>query len=85
MYNYAKFQMAPHYRGNHVLVPMGCDFTYGNAHMTFKSTDRLIEHFNKIVEDATVLYSTPGDYLDALIAQNITWPVKYDDMFPYAD
>ena len=43
MYNYAKFQMAPHYRGNHVLIPMGCDFTYANAHMNFKSMDRLID------------------------------------------
>jgi hypothetical protein len=32
-----------------------------------------------------LLYSTPGNYLDALIAQNITWPTKYDDMMPYAD
>lgn len=23
--------------------------------------------------------------MDALVAQNIQWPVKYDDMFPYAD
>ena len=24
-------------------------------------------------------------YLDALAASEVTWPVKYDDMFPYAD
>lgn len=24
-------------------------------------------------------------YLDALKEQDLTWPVKYDDMFPYAD
>ena len=66
MYLYAKAKMAPHYQGNHVLVPMGCDFTYGNARMTFTSTDRLIRHFNSIFDDATVMYSTPSEYLKAL-------------------
>lgn len=47
--------------------------------------DRLISYFNSHISNATVLYSTPSEYLDALIAQNLTWPVKYDDMFPYAD
>lgn len=85
MYQYAKYQMAPHYLGNHVLIPMGCDFTYANARMTFQSTDRLISYFNKVMKNATIMYSTPGEYLNALKAQNLTWPVRYDDMFPYAD
>jgi hypothetical protein len=42
-------------------------------------------YFNSHIEDATVLYSTPSEYLDALIAQDLTWPVRYADMFPYAD
>jgi len=24
-------------------------------------------------------------YIDAIAAQNIEWPTKYDDLFPYAD
>ena len=24
-------------------------------------------------------------YVDSVAAQNIAWPTKYDDMFPYAD
>lgn len=32
-----------------------------------------------------MIYSTPSEYIDALINSNITWPVRYDDMFPYAD
>ncbi len=47
--------------------------------------DRLISYFNSHMTNATVLYSTPSEYLDALISQDITWPVRYDDMFPYAD
>src|SRR4051812_2088124 len=74
-----------HYQGNHIMIPMGCDFTYGNAHLNFRSMDRLIEAFNSKVENITLVYSTPGQYLDAVISQNIQWPTKYDDMFPYAD
>ena len=53
------------YRGNHLMIPMGCDFTYSDA-SAFKSIDRLIEYFNSHNEDVTLLYSTPGMYLDAL-------------------
>lgn len=30
-------------------------------------------------------YSTPSMYVDAVAAQNISWPTRYDDLFPYAD
>ena len=30
-------------------------------------------------------YSTPSMYIDAIAAQDIAWPTKYDDLFPYAD
>lgn len=30
------------------------------------------------------VYSTPTKYIDAVKKQNIKWPTKYDDMFPYA-
>jgi len=46
MYDYAVNQLAPHYRSNHVIIPMGGDFAFGNAHINFKSYDRLIDHFN---------------------------------------
>jgi lysosomal alpha-mannosidase len=32
-----------------------------------------------------LIYSTPSMYVDAVNAQKIVWPTKYDDMFPYAD
>ena len=53
--------------------------------MSFLSIDRLITYMNANMQNVTLFYSTPGMYLDALKAQNLTWPVKYDDMFPYAD
>lgn len=67
------------------MIPMGCDFTYENAILNFRSMDRLIKYFNNNVENIKLVYSTPSDYLDTLIAQNLTWPTRYDDMFPYAD
>jgi len=30
------------------------------------------------------MYSTPSEYLDAVNQVNITWPTRYDDLFPYA-
>lgn len=47
--------------------------------------DALIKYFNEHNNaNITLLYSTPGQYVDALYAQNLTWPVKYDDLFPYS-
>lgn len=30
-------------------------------------------------------YSTPSMYVDAVAAYNVSFPTKYDDMFPYSD
>ena len=79
-------EMADNYLGNSMLVPFGCDFSYANARLNFEQMDKLIEYFNKHnTANITLMYSTPGEYLDSLYAQNLTWPVKYDDMFPYSD
>ena len=64
---------------------MGGDFAFGNARMNYKSYDNLIGYFNEQYSDMTVLYSTPSMYLDALKAENLTWPLNTNDMFPYAD
>lgn len=59
--------MKDHYIGNHLMVPMGCDFTFSNAILNFRSLDRLIKHFNDNVTGIKLIYSTPGEYLDSLI------------------
>lgn len=63
---------------------MGSDFEYQNAHAWFKQLDKFINWVN---QDGRVntFYSTPSVYTDAKIAENITWPMKFDDFFPYAD
>jgi hypothetical protein len=73
------------YQGDELFVMMGCDFTYANAHYNFKSVDRFIKYFNDHSPNITVFYSTPGQYLDAIKKQNLSYPVKTADMFPYAD
>ena len=57
--------------------------------------DKIINYFNEHNRETAggadnqtairVFYSTPGQYTEALRKQDVVWPLKYDDMFPYAD
>jgi len=38
-----------------------------------------------LYSDVKLVYSTPGKFLDAIKKENVNWPVRRDDMFPYAD
>ncbi|KAM5239300.1 lysosomal alpha-mannosidase [Ctenodactylus gundi] len=78
-----------YYRTNHTVMTMGSDFQYENANMWFKNLDKLIRLVNAQQKAngsrVHVLYSTPACYLRELNKANITWSVKEDDFFPYAD
>lgn len=76
---------ATHYRGNRLMMPWGDDFTFSNAHLTFDNLEKTISYFNEKYDDITLLYSTPSEYIDALQEEQVKWPVRHDDMFPYAD
>jgi hypothetical protein len=70
------------------MFAMGDDFTFQNAEEFFASSDNLIEYWNENIMNQTNIelkYSTPSMYIDAVAAQDIAWPTRYDDMFPYAD
>ncbi|KAK1423560.1 hypothetical protein QVD17_18864 [Tagetes erecta] len=71
-------------RTNHIMWTMGDDFQYQYAESWFKQMDKLIHYVNK---DGRVhaLYSSPSIYTDAKFASNMSWPLKTDDYFPYAD
>ncbi|XP_029413237.1 lysosomal alpha-mannosidase isoform X2 [Nannospalax galili] len=76
------------YRTNHTVMTMGSDFQYENANMWFKNMDKLIRLVNAQQANGSrvhVLYSTPSCYLRELNKANLTWSVKEDDFFPYAD
>ncbi|XP_013367688.1 PREDICTED: lysosomal alpha-mannosidase isoform X1 [Chinchilla lanigera] len=78
-----------YYRTNHTVMTMGSDFQYENANMWFKNLDKLIQLVNMQQQAngsrVNVLYSTPACYLWELNKANLTWSVKEDDFFPYAD
>ncbi|XP_032939560.1 lysosomal alpha-mannosidase [Catharus ustulatus] len=79
---------ARQYRTNHILMTMGSDFHYENAHLWFKNLDKLIAHTNARQANGSrvhALYSTPSCYLRELHRANLTWPLKTDDFFPYSD
>ncbi|CAL5366183.1 unnamed protein product [Camellia sinensis] len=71
-------------RTNHIMWTMGDDFQYQYAESWFKQMDKLIHYVNKDGR-INVLYSTPSLYTDAKNAENVSWPLKTEDYFPYAD
>ena len=84
MYDYVS-HMKTHYRSNHLLVTWGGDFFFKNGFKWYSNTDKLIKNFNLRYKDVQLLYSTPGKWLDAIKEADVVWPIKWDDMFPYAD
>ncbi|XP_040846183.1 lysosomal alpha-mannosidase-like [Ochotona curzoniae] len=77
-----------HYRSNHIMMTMGGDFHYEYADSWFQNLDKLIRQVNAEQKRRSlvhVLYSTPACYLWELNKANLTWSVKEDDFFPYAD
>lgn len=48
---------------------MGNDFAYTNAYQNYKSMDTMIKYISdNFYFNTTIMYSTPGQYLDAVIA-----------------
>ncbi|THD25757.1 Alpha-mannosidase [Fasciola hepatica] len=75
---------------NHIMVLMGCDFTYENANINFKNTDKLIRYVNEEQtkgSDVNLLYSTPQCYTKAVneaFVRKQTIERRRGDFFPYA-
>ncbi|KAB2064143.1 hypothetical protein E1A91_A09G000700v1 [Gossypium mustelinum] len=71
-------------RTNHIMWAMGTDFRYQYANSWFRQMDKFIHYVN---QDGRInaLYSTPSIYTDAKYTENVQWPLKTDDFFPYAD
>lgn len=84
---YTKFQ-ADQYKTSNLIMTMGSDFQYSNAHRWFKNLDKLIYWVNlqqeKNNSKVNIFYSTTACYLYSLNMANTTWSVKHDDFFPYA-
>mmetsp|Transcript_12858 Transcript_12858/g.19917 ORF Transcript_12858/g.19917 Transcript_12858/m.19917 type:complete len:183 (-) Transcript_12858:2099-2647(-) len=75
------------YNEKHILVPMGCDFTYENAGYNFKQMDALIAYLHKHNSDINMQfkYSTPSEYLHAIQQDELELPVYTGDFFPFTE
>ena len=65
----------------------GDDFSFENALYNFYILDVAIELLNKDADfiGSNFRYSTPSEYLDAVMNANSNWTVRTNDMFPYND
>jgi len=76
---------ADHYLTDDVFCLFGSDFEYKAAAWNYKNMDAMIDYMNANHGDRYFFkYSTPSDYIAAVKGADVTWPTKYDDMFPYA-
>lgn len=76
------------YATNHTIVTMGMDFHYRDANKWYTNLDLLIDEIqsNPHRYRINLVYSTPSCYLKNIHKQaQVSWPVKLDDFFPYAD
>lgn len=69
---------------NHYMFKMGSDFQYENANEWYKNLDKLI-HYVNLDGRINMFYSNPYAFTKAQADANLTWTVKTDDFFPYAD
>lgn len=69
----------------HIAWQFGTDFNYRQSMEWYRSVDKLIHYvnLNTTTHGIHLLYSSPTQYMDAKLAQNIAWPLKTDDQFPY--
>mmetsp|Transcript_3586 Transcript_3586/g.7713 ORF Transcript_3586/g.7713 Transcript_3586/m.7713 type:complete len:899 (-) Transcript_3586:17-2713(-) len=74
------------YPTNHLMVPMGDDFEYTNAPLSYQSMDGLRDFINKRPDlKFEVRYSSLAEYFEAVRAAKPKLEVKHDDFFPYAN
>lgn len=70
---------------DHIFQPWGGDFQYMNAFFNYHNLDNLIQYMNEHYGDEYLFkYSTPSEYIDTIATLNVSWPTKYDDLFPYS-
>ncbi|KAB7498675.1 Lysosomal alpha-mannosidase, partial [Armadillidium nasatum] len=80
-------QLTGYISSQNIMMAMGSDFHYVNANTWYKNLDKLIKYVNELQSNGSnvnLVYSTPSCYVDALHNENITWPTKTNDFFPYA-
>ena len=57
-----------------------------NAEQNYYNLDKMMTWMNENYNDTlNLFYSTPSLYVKNVSLGNVTFPTKYDDMFPYSD
>lgn len=79
---------------NHIFKTFGCDMAFIEANLNYKIVDALISTWNRLGFNETMVlqYSTPTKYINDVKNVNDNdwngtdkvWPLRRDDMFPYA-
>jgi len=65
---------------------MGCDFAYQNAGPEFEALGKMIDYINlHNTVNIKLQYSTPSDYVKAVKAEKVSWPVRYEDAMVYSE
>ncbi|KAF5294472.1 hypothetical protein FQR65_LT01598 [Abscondita terminalis] len=78
------------YSSSNIMVAMGNDFTYQDAHYNYKNLDILIKAYEDTVQRnpqgkrIRLFYSTPSCYLKAVNDEKLSYKIKIDDFIPYA-
>ena len=73
-------------KGQNVLLPAGCDFSFQNAFLEYSNLERLIDYANANNKyNITFRMSTPSEFITALKDEHQKFPVRTGDMFPYAN
>uniref|UniRef100_A0A1Y1KZL6 Alpha-mannosidase n=1 Tax=Photinus pyralis TaxID=7054 RepID=A0A1Y1KZL6_PHOPY len=82
------------YTSNNIMMAMGDDFTYQDAHYNYRNLDTLIkayedvEHLDNKLRRIRLHYSTPNCYVKAVNEyakqKGLKYKVKTDDFIPYA-
>jgi len=75
------------FRHKKLLIPFGNDFAHWQAVNSFVNMDKLIRYVNANSDHygITMKYAHVSDYVNAVHALNIEWPVFEGDFFPYND
>lgn len=79
--------MAYHYKTPVLFHTLGTDFNYQAAYINFMDYDLLLDYISSDPQYdwIDIKYSTMERFTKELYEQKVSFPMKYDDFFPYAD
>lgn len=73
------------YKSSHIMIPMGCDFTYENAGANYKDMEAQIKYIKENYKEANldIFFSTPSAYISKIKSQKFS--VYTGDLISYSE